>query len=433
MKIKQEFAKYVSLNILGMIGLSCYFIADTFFISKAQGSDGITALNLVLPVYGLIYAIGSMIGIGSAIRFSISKSRGESDKDSYFYNAIFFTTLFGLVFSVVGFLAPEKMLSLLGADSTIIEVGKDYTRIFMSFAPAFMWGILANAFVRNDGSPTVSMVATLLSSIFNIVFDYVLMFPCGMGMKGAALATSLSPLLGVAICLFHFLSKRCTIMPRFYAPSVKRLLMSCRVGVSAFISELSSGVTTMVFNFLILSIAGNIAVAAYGVIANVALVAVSVFNGVANGSQPLISQAYGGGDSKNVKILFRLSIITSLCLAVMLYAGVFVGTDNLILIFNSEHNPMLYLYAHTGIRLYFIGIFFACVNIAGASYFSATDKAKSAAIVSILRGLILIALFAVALSRMLGLNGVWLSYAVGEGVTTVVMLALLLLYKRRAK
>ena len=69
--IKKLFFKYVSQNILGMIGISLYILADTFFISKAVGADGITALNLVLPVYNLIFAIGSMIGVGSAIRFSI--------------------------------------------------------------------------------------------------------------------------------------------------------------------------------------------------------------------------------------------------------------------------------------------------------------------------------------------------------------------------
>ena len=81
----------------------------------------------------------------------------------------------------------------------------------MSFSIFFMWNHVCNAFVRNDGAPTVAMAATLLSSLFNIVFDYVLMYPFGMGMEGAALATACSPIVGVLICLVHILSKKSTL------------------------------------------------------------------------------------------------------------------------------------------------------------------------------------------------------------------------------
>ena len=81
MNVKKQFMKYVSLNILGMIGLSCYILADSYFISKAQGANGLTALNLVLPLYNLIFAIGAMIGVGSAIRYSVGKSKGDADSE----------------------------------------------------------------------------------------------------------------------------------------------------------------------------------------------------------------------------------------------------------------------------------------------------------------------------------------------------------------
>lgn len=430
MKIKQEFAKYVSLNILGMVGMSCYILADTYFISKAQGTMGIAALNLVLPVYNIIYGIGDMIGIGSAIRYSITKSMKNDDPELYLFNAIVFTTLFGLLFTVVGLFAPDRLLMLLGADDAIIMTGKEYTRIFMTFGPVFMWNMVANAYCRNDGAPIVAMLSTLVSSLFNIALDYVLMFPFGMGMKGAALATALSPVLGIMICMIHFLSKKSNVKLKLCVPSFRRLLRSCQVGVAAFVGDVSAGVITMAFNYIILSIAGNTAVAAYGVIANIALVIVSVFNGLSNGSQPLISRDYGAGKYGNVKTLKNLSFIVALVLSVILYAMIFLSTDILIDIFNSENDPELYNYAHLGVRLYFIGIIFASVNIVGASFFSATNEAKNASVISVLRGFILIVLFAVILSKLFGLNGVWLSYAAGEAVTTWIMLVLFLSSKR---
>ena len=86
--MERQLRRYIAPNILAMVGTSCYVLADTFFISIAEGANGITALNLVLPIYGLIFAIGSMIGIGSATRFSLCRSAGD-DGDAYFSNSVF--------------------------------------------------------------------------------------------------------------------------------------------------------------------------------------------------------------------------------------------------------------------------------------------------------------------------------------------------------
>ena len=132
------FARYVSQNILGMLGLSAYVLADTFFISLAQGADGITALNLILPLYSLIFAIGSMIGVGSATRFKIYRARGDQEADYYFSNAIIFAVIFGLIFSLAGLFFPGPIVRLLGGTEDIVAIGIPYTRIFMLFGPFFM-------------------------------------------------------------------------------------------------------------------------------------------------------------------------------------------------------------------------------------------------------------------------------------------------------
>ena len=277
----KKFVKYVSQNMLGMVGMSVYILADTYFISVAVGANGITALNLVLPLYNLIFAIGSMIGVGSAIRYVVEKNKKNPDAEGYFFHALLWALLIGLIFMVIGIFLPDRLISLLGGDAEIVATGKNYTRIFMLFAPFFMWNYICNAFVRNDGNPSIAMSATLFSSLFNIVFDYVLMFPLGLSMEGAALATGFSPVVGILICCIHFRSDKCSIKFKPVFPSLKKLLYSCQVGVSSFVGEISSGVITVVFNMIILSLAGNTGVAAYGVVANTSLVAVALFNGIA--------------------------------------------------------------------------------------------------------------------------------------------------------
>lgn len=417
MSVGKQFGKYVSQNILGMVGISFYILADTFFISMAEGADGITALNLVLPLYSLIYAIGAMIGVGSAIRFKILRAKGEKSAEAYFSNALMSALVASGAFMIIGGFFPEQLIGVLGGDEDIIKVGTVYTRIFMSFTPFFMWNTICNAFVRNDGAPLTAMAATVLSSLFNIAMDYLLMFSLGMGMAGAALATAISPIIGILICCVHLFSKKSTIRFLWGLPSVRKLFSSCQLGVSAFVGEISSGVTTIVFNMLILAIAGNRGVAAYGVVANTSLVAVSVFNGVSQGAQPLISEYYGRGEKTAVKRLLRFAVTTSVILALSIVGSVYCLAGDIVSVFNSEKDAELAMYGVEGIRLYFFGFLFAGINIVGTGFLSSVEAAKMAFLTSVLRGFIAIILSAVLMAMMFGMTGVWLAFPVAELIT----------------
>lgn len=98
----KDFVKYSSLNVLGMIGLSCYILADTFFVSKGLGANGLAALNLAIPIYSFINGIGLMLGMGGATKYSIFKSQKEKEDANC---AFTITVLTAFLFSVV-FLRP---------------------------------------------------------------------------------------------------------------------------------------------------------------------------------------------------------------------------------------------------------------------------------------------------------------------------------------
>ena len=152
-------------------------------------------------------------------------------------------------------------------------------------------------------------------------------------------------------------------------PSIRHLVSCCQLGISAFVGDLSSAIITIIFNMLILDIAGNVGVTAYGVIANLSLVAMSIFNGLAQGAQPLISQNYGMRKTKNVRKLLKWSILCCLVLELVTVALSFGFTDTFIGIFNKENNLQLLNYAHTGLQIYFLGFLFAGINIMLVAYF----------------------------------------------------------------
>lgn len=422
--MEKQLRRYLLPNILAMIGTSCYILADTFFISLSQGPNGITALNLVLPLYGLIFALGSMIGIGSATCYALGKGSNTADYHLYFSNSIAWTLLVGAVFVALGVAVPDGVLRLMGADDTISRVGHNYIRIVLCFAPLFMLNFTCTAFVRNDGAPRIAMAATLLSGLFNILFDYLLMFPLGLGMTGAALATGFSPVVSMSICLLHYLSPRNTIRLTPTLPSLRRLLSACQLGVVAFVGEMSSGVTTMVFNFILLHLAGNAAVAAYGIVANIALVGVALFNGISQGLQPLASACHGSGDIQGQSRIYRHSMFIGLCVSAVVVAVVVTFAGTLVAVFNSQHSAQLADYAIPGLRLYFLGFLFAGANIVKSGFYSATGRGRESSILALCRGVVAIVAFAFLLSHLFGITGVWLAFPAAELFTLLLGLVL---------
>lgn len=416
--------QYIAPNILAMVGISCYILADTFFIATAQGTNGITALNLALPIYGLIFAIGSMIGTGSAIRYTLANATGQEQAKKYFSNALLWDAIISLFFIAAGLLSPGGVMQIMGADAEIKVIGAPYIRIVLCFTPFFMMNYAFTAFVRNDNAPHIAMAATLLSSLFNIVFDYLFMFPMGMGMQGAALATAISPIVSMAICMTHYLSPKSSVSFHFMVPSVKMLISSCSLGVVAFVGEIASAVTTMVFNFVLLGLDGNTAVAAYGVIANTALVGTAIFNGVSQGLQPLASEAHAKGEADEKRKILIKSVLTGIVLAVVLIGGVWIFAPQITEVFNSEHSEQLAIYAVPGIRIYFAGFFAAAINIIFAGFLSATDHAKESSIVAISRGIVAIIAFALILPKFLGITGVWLAFPAAEVLTLFIAFAI---------
>lgn len=139
MNLTKQFFKYVSQNIFGLLGTSCYILADTYFIAQAAGTDGVTLLNLCLPIYNLIFAFGSMIGLGAATRYAILRAQGDARAQRYFSNAIFSVCILAVPFMLVGIFRPDGLLRLMGGDADIVALGMNYARIFLMSLCATMW------------------------------------------------------------------------------------------------------------------------------------------------------------------------------------------------------------------------------------------------------------------------------------------------------
>ena len=418
---KRIFLRYVAQNIAGMIGLSCYILVDTLFVSVALGASGLAALNLSITVFSVVTGIGQLAGVGGGTDFSLRRAEGR-DAERSLPTALLCGGAAALVFVLTGVFLAGPLSRLLGADETTFALTTTYVRMTLLFSPVYILCSLLRGFVSNDGAPNLAMLSMLVSSGMNIVLDYLFMFPLGMGMFGAVLATGVSACLSAPVLLFHFFTPRCTLRLSRRLLPVREALRLLTYGLSALVGELASAISLLTFNLLLMQLGGYIGVAAYGVIANTALVAASIFTGVGQGIQPLASRVCGAGDRAGMRRLLSCTRATVAVLSLSIFALVFLFAQPLAGAFNHEGDAQLLAIAVSGLRIYFAGYLFAGVNIAAAALLSAVGRPQRALVISLLRSCMLLVPAALLLSRLLSVPGVWLSFVVTEAACCVLSL-----------
>lgn len=420
----RTFSRYTSLNMLGMIGISCYILADTFFVSRGTGATGLAALNIAIPAFNLLNGLGLMTGVGGATQFSICRAQNDTQgANRAFTNAVFLGLGIGALFLLLGIFGASPLAYLLGANAETFPLTSVYLRTLLSFSPFFVMNNVLLAFVRNDGDPGRAMRGMVIGSLSNIVFDYLFIFPLGMGMFGAALATGVSPIISILLQIGHLRKASRGFHLLRIRPQARALPALCAPGLSSLIGEASSGVVLLLFNLILLRLTCNTGVAAYGIIANLALVAIAIFQGLSTGMQPLVSHSSGEGDRVALRRLFRYGVVTALGIATLLYVLVCAFAEPVSAAFNSAGDPVLTGYAVPGLRIYFLGFWCAGLNIVSAAFFSASGHTATGFAISLVRGVAAIPPILFALAALFGVTGVWAAFPAVEAVTAILTLA----------
>lgn len=284
-----------------------------------------------------------------------------------------------------------------------------YFRIIALGAPFFMCNYVCVNFIRNDGNPQLTMIATLTATLVVVFLDWLLIFVFQLHMIGAAIATIFSPLTSMAILTFHRKYPKRQLQLKFALPELKLLKQAASLGIPSFLTEMSTGVSIFAFNWVLLKLSGNAAVAAYGVIANITLVVLALSNGIALGVQPIASREYGKRDLNNVKTAIKLGLQVALGLSCVLYFSLVFFKTPIVSVFNHDHSAQLAQIATHALPLYFISVFFASQNLVIMLSLVAIEKAKSAFTLSLLRGYFILISAVFIFAALFGLNGVWLS------------------------
>ncbi len=419
--ILKKFIRYSVNNIFGMMAISVYILADTFFIARGVGTLGLTALNIAIPAFSFIQGSGLMLGIGAATKYSILKAQGqEKGANEIFSLAVISGLIISLFFVFLSITASKYLVKILGADESIFDITVTYLRVILCFAPSFIINAIFLCFVRNDHAPALAMIAMVIGSFSNIVLDYIFVFPLNMGMFGAALATGCAPVIGLCILSLHKLRGKNNFKLVKYKLDFIKIFGILKLGLPSLITELASGVVIIVFNILILGISGNIGVAAYGIIANISMVVTAIYTGISQAIQPLLSNCYGLKDTSGMKKIFKYALVLMLALSLVIYVILYFYASDIAFIFNKENDNILQTMAVEGLKVYFTATPFLGFNIIISIVLISMEKAVPAQIISLCRGFFILVPSAVILSKVFLMLGVWLSLLFCECVVAII-------------
>ncbi|MBF8983409.1 MATE family efflux transporter [Lutibacter sp. B2] len=429
--VSKLFLHYLVPSVMGMLIMSLHIVIDGIFVGRGVGSDGLAAVNIVVPVYSLFAAIGLLIGLGGATLVSIKFGEGkEEEGSSIFTQAVLLAAIISITITVLMGLNIEKMSYILGANDKILDYVKDYMRIILYFSPLFVMVDVLSCFVRNDRAPQLSMYAMMIGAVINCCLDYIFIFKFHWGVSGAALATGAGNLISIIMLLMHFILKKGDlkfVRIKFVLNDVMRIFKN---GFPSFLSEMSLAIVMLMYNLVCMKMLGEIGVSAYSIINYIYALVFMVFIGVSQAVQPIIGYNYGAKEYKRVRTSFKLAVYVSVVFGIGFFIVGLLFAKNMVELFNNNNKELIKL-ASIGMKIYFVNYLFMGVNIVITSYFQAIEEARCSTIVVLCRGLIFSMAGLFILPKIFSTNGIWLTAPVAELLTIVV--CCFLLYQNKVR
>ena len=433
------FRKLLIPTLLGTISISAVTAIDGIFVGHGVGADGVAAVNIVVPIYQIISGLGLMIGAGCSVVASIHLSRQNTRVAQLnISQAIILTSLLTFLLCVSVMTFPEQTARLLGSSDTLMPQVVDYIHWIMPCFVFDMWSMIGLFIIRLDGSPRYAMWCNIIPAVLNAVLDWLFIFPLGMGVKGAAIATSLSIIVGgimALVYLIFFANSLKLILLKISKKSIRLALRNigyqCKIGSSSLFGELTLAVLVFLGNLIFMKYLGDAGVGAFGIACYYAPFFFMVGNAVAQSAQPIISYNYGISRWKEIREARKLLIGTSVSIGIFVALLFIFIPDKLVALFvdtTSEAGQI----AIEGFPYFATGIVFFILNVAIVGYYQSVEQIKRATVFVFLRGFSLLLPSFILLPKLLGTKGIWLAMPLAE-ITTTLLIGILFLkaFKKR--
>lgn len=424
-----QFLRYLIPSVLNMIFLSFYTTIDGFFVSKYAGSDALAGINIVIPITCVIFGTSVMLatGAGAIIGERLGQKRSREANEIFSFICLVLLGL-SLFFTVGGIVLLEPICVFLGSSERLLPHVLPYAFVIFLGSVSMSFKLFFEYLVRTDGRPNMGMAMSLTGLVCNVVLDYIFVAKCGMGTLGAAWGTFLSITVSMLIGLVYFL-KFSHI--RFCKPRIDWgvLTKSCTNGSSEMLTEMSTGITTFLFNLIIMKYYGEDGVAAVTIIMYIYYFFISFYMGIAVATAPVVSYNVGAENVGKIKETTRYSFVTIAVTSILILAVSLLCGRPIIHLFVGDGN--VFDLTWQGLKLFSPAFLFIGWNVFLSGYFTALGNGLVSALISTLRSLILVAAFILILPPIIGVSGIWLTMPLSEAVTIFIAFFLYRAYGRQ--
>lgn len=429
MKISRDFYKYVIPSMLSFALSGIYAIVDGFFVGNAMGDNALAAINIAYPITAFMQAVGTGIGMGGAVRYSICKGADDQQgKNKYLTTSMVLLVAFGVLLTALFLLGGRAILQVFGAEGEILTLADEYIR-YITYGTIFqVLGTGVVPFIRNMGSSITAMIGMISGFLTNILLDYLFVWVFQWGMMGAAVATVIGQAATFAVCLVFMVRKNRGEHMQLSGENrslVKNILL---IGLSPFGLTFSPNLTLILVNKSAVVFGGSEAVTCYAAISYISCVVLLLLQGVSDGSQPLISVAYGEGNLKKAKAFRNLAYRFAAGVAIVLMIAIFLTRGDAARLFGASEQVVQDV--ASALPIFIAGFLFASFSRITTSYFYATEKNVFAYLL-IYGEPTLLLLSLLILPHFLGIWGTWTSVLVSQVLIMVASMALNWLAKKR--
>lgn len=422
------FRKMFIPTLLGMLSTALIVVVDGIFVGRGVGSNGLAAVNIASPLFMLFTGLGLLFGIGASVVVSIHLSKNKHKAANInFTQSLSVSSLLMLIITVLMLVFNKQIAYMFGASDLLLPLALEYINWIVPFSIFNVITIISSFFIRIDGSPKYAMYCSLIPAILNVILDYLFIFPLGWGLKGAALASGLSMVVGGIVSLIylmfsprvlHFYKPKLTIKSlRLTARNISYMLM---IGFPAFIAEISLAFMVATGNNVFIRLLGEDGVAAFSIACYLFPLIFMMGNAIVESAQPIISFNHGAGYIHRTSHVTKLAVKTGIAFGLVITLFfIFFSKCVVGLFLDSSLNS--YHIAVEGIPYFCLASLFFIFNLVIAGYFQSIEKLKAATAIILLRGYLFMFIFFMIMPELCGITGAWLAVPIAEFLTSLLI------------
>ncbi len=422
----KNLCRYIFPAMGGLFVTYLYNVVDGVFVGRGVGSAALGAVNIGVPFITFAVAVAAMFPMGGATVAAIRMGRGDREGANHaFMTSVALTLLVSVLLTAAGMVFCGQIIDMSGGrtlGAAMRNMAIDYLFYYCAFSVPMLISTCLSVFVRNDGSPTLSFAGMCAGAGANIFLDWLFIFPMGMGVIGAAIASGLGQVLSVAVLLSHFVRGRGSLRFRRFHLSGALAVKICKRGVPEAVSQLTTPVTALCYNLMLTKLLGDIGVSTFSVLSFIYSLANAILSGVAQGLQPLWGNCCGERDTDGMNEYFRWGICINTILSMVIYGVLLFFAEPVIRIFNQD--PELVQNASAALPLFSLSFIPMALNLVYTAFLYSTKRTLQADAISFSRGVVLKAAAIFCLPVLLGGDTIWLAPLAAELLTLLLALVL---------